>query len=193
MRGGIAAAVTPPFIAAPVVAVRPAVESWTLTLVQVERWFKAAAPGDRLVYAHGPQLVDGAAAARIRELATTEEVLPFQRRHEDGGFDYVAMRSRVRIVRPSRTEADLVLADGAANRIFLRLKEQARRGERCDSDAALAALAQVTTDQAKWRLRRLTSAGLISTRVVSVPTDPKYRVVTICATGCETALPGAGR
>lgn len=170
---------------------RTAVESWTLTVVQVERWLRSARQGDVLAYAHGPTLVQGDAAARIRKLIDSGEVIALpQRRADDGGFDYRVVRNRVRVVKPPRAVANDVLGNPAAQAIFDRLQLAVERAERCPSDAALATGAGCTIDQAKWQLKKLAGAGLIATRAVPTQVDPKFRVVTICATGAETALPG---
>lgn len=169
---------------------RPAVESWTLTAEAVERWVKGAQTGEQLVYAHGPNLIDGAVAARVRELAAISEVLPRQRRAADGSLDYFVIRNRVRVVRPPRQGPAAIVLGDHERAILMKLKEAARTGQRCPSDSALGFAVGLRPDQAKWQLRKLTQKGLIKTRVVTTPTNPKFRIVTIVETGFETAAPG---
>lgn len=164
----------------------PAVESWTLTGDQVDQWLKRARPGEVLVYAHGPSLIQGAAAARIRALIKSDDVIPLpQRRSADGGFDYRVVRNRVRTVRNAP-----VRLDAGMRGVLDLLTEAAAQGRRCPSDADMGARLGGTPDQVKWAVRRLVAGKWIETRIVGTPRNSKFRVVRILSTGAETALPG---
>lgn len=185
MRGGNAAQTVEvnAFFTAPSRA--PAVESWTLTAAQVDKWLKTARVGDVLRYAHGPCLVQGSAAARIRELIASEDVtaLP-QKRADDGGFDYRVVRNRVRVVRNVPSVVDRGMAA-----VLQLLTEAADAKAPCPSDSDMGRQLGGTPDQVKWALRKLVAAKLVATRIVGTRRNPKFRVVTILATGAETAMP----
>lgn len=166
---------------------RPAVESWTLTVEQVEHWYKAARTGEVLVYAHGPSLIPGGAGARVRELIGTREAIPLPLvRAVDGGFDYRVARNRIRLVVDRRDSSLTPLAEA----ILERIEHAAAAGERCPSDSALGRAFNVTTDQAKWALRTLTQSGRIRTRMMPTRTEPRFRIVEVLASGKQTAGPG---
>lgn len=163
------------------------VESWTLTEADVDAWLRGSRQGDVLVYAHGPSLIQGAAAARVRVLIDSHEVIALpQRRAGDGGFDYRIARNRVRTV----TERPPV-CDPHMMAVLLVLQDAAAAGERCPSDADMGARTGLSAEQVKWQLRKLQSGKFIQRRFVPIPGDPKYRVVKVVATGAETAMPGA--
>ncbi|HVM38319.1 MAG TPA: GntR family transcriptional regulator [Sphingomicrobium sp.] len=169
-------------------------ESYSITLDRLGEWLRSSKPGDRLTYAHGPYLVATELAARVRGLIDGEEVHHRRYRADDGAFDYVIIRNRVRVALPPRPRRDTAIdLDAIMSGLFLLLKATARRGERCPSDSALAQALGVSRDQVKWALRKLVAAGLVASRVVPAAGDPKYRVVTVVATGRETALPEAMR
>ncbi|HVL30087.1 MAG TPA: hypothetical protein VM326_05155 [Sphingomicrobium sp.] len=168
-------------------------ESYGITLERLSEWLRSSRPGDRLTYAHGPYLVDTELAARVRGLIDGEEVHHRRYRADDGAFDYVIIRNRVRVALPPRPRRELPIdLDPVMSGLFLRLKATARRGERCESDSALASALGVSRDQLAHRPLRLVAAGLVASRIVPASGDPKYRVVTIVATGRETAGPEGG-
>lgn len=167
----------------------PAVESWTMTADQVDAWLKAASVGDVLRYAHGPSLIQGAAAKRVRDAIDLGEVIPLpQKRCDDGGFDYRVVRNRVRVVRnvPSALDAGM-------RAVLQLLTEAAELGRVAPSDSAMGAALGGTPDQVKWALRKLVAGKWIETRIQASPRNPKFRVVKICATGVQTAGPGDDR
>jgi hypothetical protein len=165
-----------------------AVESWTLTLVAVEQWLTSAKQGDTLTYAHGPTLVRGAAAQHLLRLEHRGEVILCQKRTESGGFDYRAIRNRVRVVaeRPSRPRGETtpLIRD-----LLVLIEAAARQGKRCPSDYDLARGLGSPEAGAKWQLRMAMAAGLVRTRIVPAPGEPKFRIVEIVASGLATAGP----
>jgi hypothetical protein len=165
---------------------RPAaVESWTATAADVEAWMKHAAPGDRMVYASGPTLVQGAAAALVRKLADAREVASHNRRNPDGVLEYVIIRNRVRVVTQRAPVCNpLMMA------VLIELQDDAQNHRRCRSDAELGEATGMTADQVKWQLKKLGEAKMIERRIVPTPGDLRFRVVKVLATGAETALPG---
>ena len=165
-------------------------DCWTLSIASVDRWLKNSQTGDTLIYAHGPTIIDQALAEHMTRLAAAKEVHLHPRRSTDGGLDRVAVRNRVRVALPSRQRPTAAAAlDPAMAALLLKLKHCAREGARCQSDKALGASLGLTADQVKWAMKKLKTAGLIQTRIVATPSDAKFRVVTIVATGFETALP----
>lgn len=175
----------------------PAVESWTSTLADVEAWLSRAGVGDRLIYAHGPYLVRGAGAEYLFALGQQNVVFLYQKRAPDGLTDYCAMRNRVRTVsRRSGGAVDRENGRQAAaisplmNGLLMQLKAAARQGQRCPPNSELAEALGTTIEDAKWQMRKLASAGLIRTRLMPAPGEPKFRIVEIVATGVETAGPG---
>lgn len=167
-------------------AVRAApVESWTITEADVDAWLSHARQGDVLVYAHGPSLIQGAAAARIRALIEARDVLALpQRRVADGGFDYRVVRHRVRVV----TERAPV-CDPNMLAVLTELQDDAQRGRRCRSDDELGEATGLSANQVKWQLKKLEAAGMIERRTLHVAGDAKFRVVKVIATGMETRGP----
>lgn len=167
----------------------PAISSWTSSIVAINRWLKASATGDQFIYAHGHNLLDPALAEHVRKLAAEGEVKMRTRRAADGVFDYFVIRDRVRIVAVHPRKAQGPVLDEATNGLLLKLKAVARAGERCPSDKALAAAIGLERNQVSWCFRKLRDLELISTEIVATPSDPKFRIVTIVASGDRTALP----
>lgn len=167
---------------------------WVLPPAEVEAWMKRAQCGDRLRYGQGRQLVRGETSKLMRTLAASGDVHLFQPRSATGdGFDFLAVRNRVKIEvppKPPRGQVGPVL-DPVTNALFLKLKSVARTGERCPSDAALAKALGVTRNQIGWSLRKLVDLKLIDKRIEATPKDPKFRVVRIIDSGRETAVPCA--
>jgi hypothetical protein len=168
-----------------------AVESWTLTLVAVEQWLETAKQGDRLIYAHGPTPVRGAAWQKMGLLQRSGDVILHNPRRGTG-FDYIAIRNRVRTVaeRPRTHSAVGRELSSLMHEVLVILSAAARRGERCPSDHDLGLAMGITVDQAKWQLRKLAAAGFIRTSVVPAPGDPRWRIVEIIGEGISTARPG---
>lgn len=170
--------------AAAVIRSGRASECWTVTAADIDAWLKTAQPGEAFVYAHGPQLVQGGAAARVTELTAKGEVTPHHKRASDGGFDFLIRRNRMQVRRapvcdPNMLAVLVVLQDAAANR------------ERCPSDAEIGEATGLTADQVKWQLKKLEGAAFIIRRTVRAKADPRFRVVTVVATGASTAGPVA--
>lgn len=165
---------------------RAAVESWTVTEADIDAWLKTAQVGDLFVYCHGPQLVQGAAAARVRALAAAGEVIPHNKRADDGGLDFFVRRNRVRVVTHRAPVCDPCMLA-----VLVVLQEAAQDGRRCPSDADLAQAVDLSADQVKWHLKKLEQARFIARRCAPTRGDNRFRVVKIIATGMETAGPGA--
>lgn len=166
---------------------------WVLPEAEVKSWVKRARPGERLLYGRGLRLVQGATTRLLANLAAQGDVAMIHPRSKDQpGFDHLVIRNRVRFVTDHRRAAPRTAAplDPIMAGLFLKLKEAARCGHRCPSDGALALSLGVSRDQLKWALRKLISAGLVLTRIVPAPGDPKWRIVTIVATGLATKGPG---
>jgi hypothetical protein len=160
------------------------VESWALPAEQVERWLKSARVGDQLVYARGPSLIGCAAAELVRRLAREGAVYPFPRRFDEQCSDYIVRLLRVRVV-TQRTP----VVDPNMLAVLVVIQDAAALGERCPSDAAIAAETGLSADQVKWQLKKLMAARMIEKRIVACTTDPKFRVVRVVATGAETRGP----
>jgi hypothetical protein len=160
------------------------VESWTLPAEQVERWLKSARVGDQLVYARGPSLIGGAAAELVRRLAREGAVYPFPRRFDEDCSDYIVRLLRVRVVtqRPPAIDQNMLA-------VLVVIQDAAAGGERCPSDAAIAAETGLTADQVKWQLKKLEAARMIIKRVVAARGDSRFRIVRVVATGAETRGP----
>lgn len=171
-------------------ALRPrAVESWTSTAADVDAWLDRAKQGDVLIYAHGPTLIQGAAAARIRKMIDDGDVVALpQRRCADGGFDYRVARNRARLVSQRAPVCDPTMM-----RVLLEVQADAAAHRRCRSDAELGQATGLTADQVKWQLKKLEAGKFIARRTVGCRADPKFRVVKVVATGAETAMPEVGR
>lgn len=163
-------------------------ESWSLPIDAVERWLKSAKPGETLVYAVGPAILDVKLAQRMNALAADGQVRIHPRRSPTGVLERVAIRNRVAVT-TLRTKPGPVL-DAAMSGVLMQLKEAARRGLRCPSDLELSKATGLSKGQVKWAILGLKRKQLIRTRTVPVsPQEPKYRVVTIVATGAETLAP----
>lgn len=171
--------------AAAVVRTGHASESWTITATDVDAWLRSARPGESLVYAHGPQLVQGGAAARVTELTRTGEVTPHHKRADDGGFDFIIRRNRVQAA-PRPPVCDPVMLS-----VLCVLQDAAAKGERCPSDAAIGEATDLTADQVKWQLKKLKASGFIACETVRTKADPRFRQVTVIATGAKTAGPAS--
>jgi hypothetical protein len=163
------------------------VESWTATEADVLAWLDSARQGDRFIYAHGPSLIQGAAAALVGRLKDTGEIVPHNKRSEDGGFDFIVIRNRVRTV-----TARPPVCDPHMMAVLLVAQEAAAAGERCPSDAEIGARTALSADQVKWQLKKLEAGRFIARRFVPTAAEPKFRVVKVIATGAETAGPDGG-
>lgn len=166
-------------------------DSWCRSIPAIDAWLADSKPGDQIVYNHASFMLDPELAKHMRKLEGRGEVCLNQRRASDGAIDYVATRNRVRVTtlpkQPSKPSA--VELDPEMSALFLRLKACARGRERCPSDTVLGQPLGLSPHQVQWAMKKLKAAGLIRTRLVPTASDPKYRVVTIVATGLETALP----
>lgn len=181
--------ITPVGFAAPAPAVirtGRAVPCWTSTAEDVDAWLRAAQAGDTFVYAYGPQLVQGGAAARVGELYQSGDVTPHHKRRDDGGFDFLIRRNAARrftssgpVCTPDMLAVLVVIQDAADN------------ARRCPADDAIAAATGLTARAVKWQIEKLEAARFIARRTVrrKVQSDPFYRIVTVVATGAATAGP----
>lgn len=160
-------------------------ESWIVPAADIDAWLKIAKTGETFIYCHGPQLVQGAAAARVRDLAEAGEVIPHHKRADDGGFDFLVRRNRVRTVTAPRAP----VIDPAMMAVMLVVNDAAQARRRCPSDAAIGEAASLRAPQVKWQLQKLKEARMIECRTVPAPGDNRFRVVRIVATGAETAGP----
>lgn len=159
--------------------------SWVHPRVDVEKWLATAKPGQRFVYARGPELVRGETSRFVGELARAGKVDLFQPRSE-AGFDFI-IQMRVSPIEPRRREPE---DDGALDIIFRALKRAANFGYRAPTNTELAKLAGLATSaQAAWRITKLIERRLIRTSHVTVGPEAGWRVVTIIETGKQTKVP----
>jgi hypothetical protein len=173
-------------------AVLSASGDWILPKRDVEGWLRAARPGERLLYAQGLQLVRGDTSEMLRNAQAAGDVLLFQPRSSDRiRFDYIAIK---RLTERSKQMAGRT-ADPAMRLIFRRLQRAASTGERCPSDRMLAALTGLRVPQVQWRLQKLINEARIRTRVEWIPSEPRFRIVSILDKDgnvvAETASPEA--
>jgi hypothetical protein len=162
-----------------------AAECWTATAQDVDAFVKRARQGETFVYAHGPVLVQGAAAARVAQLTASGDVIPHHRRAADNGFDFIIRRQR----RPQPKRPPV--CDPLMLSVLVVLQEAAGNHERCPSDAAIGEATGLTADQVKWQLKKLKGSGFVRVTTVPTPRDSRFRVVTVVATGSTTAGPPA--
>lgn len=160
-------------------------ESWTCTESDLDAWLKTARTGDRFVYARGPSLVQGAAAAKVKKLRERGEVSAHnQRNRATNDLEYIVIRNRIRV---ELLRAPVCTPDMLS--VLVELQDDAQNHRRCRSDAEIADAAGMTVDQAKWQLKKLEAAKMIERRTVPAAGDPRFRVVRVVATGAETAGP----
>lgn len=160
-----------------------ATESWILPVAQVNAWHRAAKPGERLIYAKGPQLLHGETTLRLRQLAECDAVHLFHRRSQDqAGFDYIAQRREDRVIKQQAPDPQMMA-------VLLTFKSVAIAGGRCPTDAELAEAMGLAVSQVQWLIAKLKKARLITTRLVPSLDTPRFRIVTIVSTGQETAGP----
>jgi hypothetical protein len=167
----------------PSAAKHPASECWTVTAADVDAWVASARPNETFIYAHGPQLVQGGAAARVSALHRSGDVTPHQRRAGDGGFDFIVRRCQ-----PRRAVSEPVCT-AMMMRVLVAIQEDAQAKRRCRSDSEIGAAADLSPAQVKWQLNKLEDARFITRRIVPARADPKFRVITVTATGQSTAMP----
>lgn len=166
--------------------------AWVLPLGEVTSWLGQAAEGAVLLYAQGPFLIRGETSRAVRELYEQRQVELQQPRSAScaGFFDYKLKK----LPPPPRLAQSNALgeaeSDAALDKILAQFKREANLGKRASSDAELARLAGLATrDQAAWRVRKLVSSGSIRTQRVEDGPDVGWRIVTIVATGRQTAMP----
>jgi hypothetical protein len=165
---------------------------WVAPIGEVKRWFASAEPGERIAYAHGPQLIRGETSRFVQVLALSARADPVLKRADDGAFDYFVQKRRFADEPGSRVEERRAAAreDEAQDIIFRVLRRCANAGLRAPSNAALATHAGLATrNEAAWRIRKLIEAGKI--KVETVPNGPEagWRTVTIVASGKQTMAP----
>lgn len=164
----------------------PPVESWTSTAADVDAWLEKAKPGDRFVYAKGPSLVHGAAAALVRKLQDAGEVSAHNRRDlVGGGLEFIIIRCRRRVQPMAPVIHPLMM------KVLVELQADAEAGRRCRSDDDLGRATDLTAGQVKWQLKKLEAAKMITRRTVPAKGDLRFRVITVLATGMSTAEPAA--
>jgi hypothetical protein len=160
---------------------------WILPVVQVAAWFNRASAGERLIYAHGPTLVQGETSAYVRDLALAGKADPVQPRSPLGGFDYV-IQKRSSPIEPPRGRREP--QDEATETIYRAFASAAQQRARAPSNTELARRAGLATrEQAAWRVKQLVQGERIRLASVTVGPDAGWRVVTIVATGRQTKLP----
>lgn len=181
-RGGLSTASAFGFAASPAVlrSGSPA-ECWTVTAADVDAWLRTAQPGELFVYAHGPQLVQGGAAARVYELAKRGDVTPHNKRAEDGGFAFLIVKNKVKITRAPVCAPDMLA-------VLVVLQDAAATGARCPSDSEIADATGIPAGTVKWLLKRLEDGRFIQRQTLRTRAGP-FRQVTVVATGAATAGP----
>jgi hypothetical protein len=188
VAGGTYSVTAPIGFAAPAAAVvrsGRASECWTHTAADVDAWFDIAKPGETFVYAHGPQLVQGGAAARVGFLTRAGDVTPHHKRAADGGFDFIVRRT----CRPRAAINRLPVCTPHMITVLIAIQDDAQAGRRCRSDSEIAAAAGLSVGLVKWQMTKLEEARFIVRRIVATKADPRFRVITITATGQSTASP----
>lgn len=159
------------------------VESWTCTEADLAAWFRNAKSGDRFIYAKGPCLVQGAAAALAGRLAKDRAISTHNRRDASGTLEYLAIRcAPLATVRPPVCDPNMMA-------LLVELQDDAQNKRRCRSDAQLGLAIGLTADQVKGQLKKLEAARMIERRTVATPNDARFRIVRVIATGAETAGP----
>lgn len=165
--------------------------AWILPKAEIENWMARARAGERLIYAHGAQLIRGETSLFVRELAMAGKVDPIQRRADPGGFDFTIQKRQgaVPSPRPSRSRGGDE-ADAAMDVVLRTLSRDANLGRRAHSNAELALIAGLETPaQAAWRMAKLAKAKMIRTVTVTTGPHAGWRIVTIIATGKSTLAP----
>jgi hypothetical protein len=188
VAGGTYSVSAPIGFAAPAAAVvrsGRASECWTHTAADVDAWFDIARPGETFIYAHGPQLVQGGAAARVGFLTRAGDVTPHHKRHADGGFDFIVRRT----CRPRAAINREPVCTPAMIMVLVAVQEDAQAARRCRSDSEIGAATGLTADQVKWQLKKLEEAKFIVRRSTASKAGLRFRVITVTATGQSTALP----
>lgn len=167
---------------------------WVLPRAEVESWLKRAQAGERLIYAHGPQLIRGETSLYVRDLALAGTVDPIQPRSPDGGFDFAIQKRNSPSPQPSPAKGEGEL-DEAAEVIYRVLARDAAFGRRAHSNRALAQIAGLATpEQAAWRLAKLARAKRIRTITITTGTNAGWRIFEIIdlstgSGGKQTAAP----
>lgn len=170
---------------------------WILPKDEVARWIDRARPGERLIYAHGQQLIRGETSLFVRELAIAGSVDPVQPRSPAGGFDFTIQKRGGQkqdgagpSPRPSPARGEGDVLDEQGLRILAIFTTQANVRARAASDAELARITGLDTrGQAAWRVRKLVQQKLIRTDVITSGRDAGWRIVTIAASGKQTLAP----
>jgi hypothetical protein len=187
MRGELSPAIGFAAPAAAVIRTGRATPCWTSTADDVDAWLRTAEAGDTFVYAYGPQLVQGGAAARVTELTKAGDVTPHHKRRPDGGFDFLIRRNAAKKISCAPVCTPDMLA------VLVVLQDAADAKRRCPSDDAIAAETGLSARRVKYQLDKLEAARFIARRTVKtgIQRDPYHRIVTVIATGASTAGPAS--
>lgn len=160
---------------------------WVLPRADVARWVARAKAGERLIYAHGQQLVRGETSLFVRELAMADRVNLFQPKAGPGCFSFMIEKKDGPAPRLPAMKDDGAEALDQVRRILTR---EANFGRRASSNAELAkAVGLERATQAAWLVQKLLRAGAIKVEVVTGGPDANWRIVTITATGKSTQAP----
>lgn len=151
---------------------------------QMREWHERAAPGDRCIYAIGPDLGDDPSAALARELGQTGTV-HLSRQRDGRGWRYFMEKrpAAVSTKGPPRLSPDEA-------RVLALLADAAARGRECPSYSEIAEQLDLRSRfQARDRFNALVRAGAV--RIVSNE-RLHGRIIEIVASGQRTAAaPGA--
>ncbi len=155
---------------------------------QLDQWVSTALPGDRCIYATGPELPREAPAVSLARTMANVGLVTLTTQAVAGGRNFIAIRCAIDPNRPDAPRHAPVREDDLAEKVLARLRRAANLGHVCPTNAELARDCGLKdADAASYRIRKLIAARKI--RVEDHGPNTR-RVVTIVSTGRRT-IPGA--
>lgn len=155
----------------------------------LDQWAATAVPGEKTIYATGPELPRGAPAVLLARALADIGLVTLTTQAIEGGRNYLAIRCAID---PNKPEPARHLApateDLLAAKVLQRLRRAANLEQVCPTNAELARDCGLRdADAASYRIRKLIAASCI--RVEDQGPNAR-RIVTIVGTGKST-VPGS--
>ncbi len=155
---------------------------------ELDHWVSIALPGERCIYATGPELPRGAPAVSRARILAESGLVTLTTQAIVGGRNFIAVRCAIDPNKPVVDRHVPPQEDALAEKVLARLRRAANFSQLCPTNAELARDCGLKdADAASYRIKKL-----IRERKIRVEDQGpnRRRIVTIVATGRRT-VPGA--
>lgn len=154
----------------------------------LDQWASSAMPGDKIIYATGPELPRGSPAVAMARTLANVGLVTLTTRALDGGRDFIAIRCAIDPNKAAAPRHAPVQEDELTELVFRRLSRAANLGQVCPTNAELARDCGLPdAAAASYRIRKLIAAKRVR---IEDQGPNRRRIVTIVKTG-RCTVPGA--